>query len=99
MKPCELKEEDTSYLRSAKTKEERLFAALNSGPDDLFQSTDFRLVVTGVNQDGERLYLGCIDMWAVYEKSFDTVGMIERIKFHPSLYLDPPCPAAAGGTL
>ncbi len=69
-------------LRTPDNFEEALFAGVNSSLEDLLIDEDQDLlVVTGKNKEGERLYLGDIQLNSVKQKGFPTRTIIDRIKF------------------
>lgn len=61
---------------------ERLVATLNSGLNDLIEDeSKHKIVVTGLNTEGKRIYLGEFDIDLIYTKGVDVLWIIEKIKF------------------
>jgi hypothetical protein len=73
----------TVTLRIAKSKEERLFAALGSGDNDIIEGADGNVYVTGKNKDGELIELGCIGVDVFFSDRSATNALIENIRFGP----------------
>jgi hypothetical protein len=68
------------FMRPPNNKRERMYAALNSGMDDLYLCNG-RIVVTGKNKAGEIINLGSVDEAATYHKGVNAMDLIERVRF------------------
>jgi len=76
---------DVEYiaLRAAKNSDERMIAALNShnNDDDLLEDVQGNLVVTGLNLEGERIYLGQVSSSVLAMKSVNPLAIIDKVRF------------------
>lgn len=67
-------------MRGPKDKAERMFAALMSLNEDLFEYNG-RIIVWGKNKEGENIYLGDVDASVIYQKGVNPMALIERVRF------------------
>lgn len=67
-------------LRAPKNKKERMYAALTSSNDKLFEHNG-RIIVYGKNKEGENIYLGDICTASLYQKGVNPLGLIEKVRF------------------
>lgn len=73
-----------TVARAPKDDHERLYAALNSTDEDLFEGEeDHRLYVTGRNKEGDRILLGSVSISYLHLKGVDFQRAIDRIRFEP----------------
>lgn len=70
----------TLHMRSARNKKEKMFAALTSNNDDLFENNG-RIIIWGKNKKDENIYLGDVSTTAIYQTSVSPIALIERIRF------------------
>lgn len=71
---------ETISMRGPKNETERIFAALTSKDEDLFEHNG-RIVVWGKNKDGENIYLGDISISAIAQKYVNGYALIEKVRF------------------
>jgi len=71
---------ETITMRGPKNEDERLFCALMSLNEELFESNG-RIIVHGKNKEGESIYLGDVSSTAAAQKGVDAMALIERVRF------------------
>jgi len=76
----ETNEVERLVMRGAKDKDERMFAALTSLNEELFESSG-RIIVWGKNKEGENIYLGDVSATAIYQKGVNPMALIGRVRF------------------
>ena len=67
-------------MRVPKGTKERMYAALMSRDEDIFEHNG-RYIIWGKNKEGEDILLGDVDASAIYQKGVSPMGLIERVRF------------------
>ena len=75
-----IEESEEIIMRGAKDEKERMYAALTSKNEDLFEYNG-RIIVYGKNKEGENIYLGDVSEAAIYQKNVNGMGLIEKVRF------------------
>lgn len=76
----EANEVERLVMRGPKNEDERMFAALMSRNEDLFEHNG-RIIVWGKNKEDENIYLGDVSATAIYQKGVNPMALIERVRF------------------